>query len=143
MILYLLEINFYCRFGSSCSIFWDYVEKKESSPFSVPGIIVSLIALASILSADQTENKIFCTQLNDSLPGITKVALDAFTIHDGVASKCEEHSKEEWVNLLTSEQYGFVNDMNTALTLLENKPKNGVCIYEHFIKDAAKNKFHY
>lgn len=79
-------------------------------------IFLSLIAVVSIMSADQSENKIFCTQLNDSFPSIVKVGLDTFAIRDGKASKCEDHSKEEWEDVaVNSPIYGYLLGLDAGL----------------------------
>jgi hypothetical protein len=88
--------------------------------------------------ASQTENEAFCKKLNGSLPGIVTVGLDAFAIRDGKRSNCEDHSEEEWQDLMKSEQYGVIGGLDASLNVMEDKPKNGEAIYRCIIDTAIQ-----
>lgn len=106
--------------------------------------LLSLIALVSIMSADQSENQGFCGALNASFPSIVKVGLDTFAIREGKTSKCEDHSQEEWKDVTANSPiYAFLISVETGLNgnIKPNLSKECVTsIYNTFVSEAISSK---
>lgn len=102
-------------------------------------ILLSLVVASGLLMADVAENKEFCTQLETL--SIVKVGLDTFAIRDGNASKCEDHTKEEWQDMVaTSKHFGLLMGIST-LTMDGNNQKSGTCSYEHYVKQIENREY--
>lgn len=56
-----------------------------------------------INNATHAESKAFCENLEASLPVTARAGIDTFTIIDGHTSRCEDHTREEWVNMIQNE----------------------------------------
>lgn len=104
-------------------------------------ILLSLYAVVSIVSADQSENEAFCGALNTSSPSIVKVGLDTFAIRDGKASKCEDYSQEEWKNILTtSPVYAYLIAVETSLSTANLSRACAASLYDALVNRAASSK---